>query len=715
MNKHAFFFVAHGAGTGLTTVCLGMVRALDQLGIRTGFCKPIAQQHYTDNGTERSTHLVQQISTIKPPQPISLQLAEAMLSDGREGQLLEEVIARYRQSMRHNDVVVIEGLVADARVPFAAKLNSIMVQAMDAEVILVAKPADDLDAHIEYAASAFGEDHNTSLIGIIVNNSDVPTPRTSATEHLATGQHSALNIDCSEHSFHVSQSAQESSTKRTKEIPLIGCIPYAADLHASRTSDIADFIQARIIHAGDITQRRVRHIALCGRTLANTLSVYTPGSLLIVPGDRDDVFVAVCMSAMNGVPLAGILLTSDLQPSDNVMKLCQPALQTGLPVLQVPDDSYTTASLLSHMPNEVASDDLVRIEQACAHVACNLNTAWLKERCALHRKRRLSPAAFRYQLLRHACRHMKRIVLPEGEEPRTILAAHQCQQRGIAHCVLLGSPERIHQVAASHGLVLDDALTIIDPATVRDQYIEAMVSLRQHKGLTADMAADQLQDSVVLGTMMLARGEIDGLVSGALHTTANTVRPALQLIGACEEGSLVSSIFFMCLPDQVVVYGDCAINPNPDAEQLAHIAIQSADSAKQFGLEPRVAMISYSTGDSGGGNDVEKVRRATAVAQALRPDMIIDGPLQYDAASTLSVGKSKAPSSNVAGHANVFIFPDLNTGNTTYKAVQRSAHVVSMGPMLQGLKKPVNDLSRGASEEDIVYTIALTAIQATQS
>ncbi|MDQ6979307.1 MAG: phosphate acetyltransferase [Mariprofundaceae bacterium] len=711
MNKHAFFLVSHGAGTGLTTVCLGMVRALDQLGIRTGFCKPIAQQHYSDNGTERSTHLVQQISAIKPPQPIALQRAEAMLSDGREGQLLEEVIACYRQSMMDNDVVVIEGLVADSRVPFAAKLNSIMAQAMDAEVILVANPSDDLDAHIEYAASAFSEDHGTSLIGIILNVHDASSPR--AMEHLCTARQKSMPVYGSDHMFHVNQSAEQ-RTEQNSTIPLIGSIPYADELHASRTSDIADFVQARVLHAGDITQRRVRHIALCGRTLANTLSVYTPDSLLIVPGDRDDVFVAACMSAMNGVPLAGILLTSGLQPSDNVMKLCQLAMQTGLPVLQVADDSYTTASLLSHMPNEVASDDVVRMEHACAHVARHLNTAWLKTRCALHRKRRLSPAAFRYQLLRRASRNMQRIVLPEGEEPRTILAAQQCQQRGIAHGVLLGSPERIQHIAAAHGLVLDDALTIIDPATVRDQYIDAMVSLRQHKGLTAVMAADQLQDSVVLGTMMLACGDVDGLVSGALHTTANTVRPALQLIGACSEGGLVSSIFFMCLPDQMVVYGDCAINPNPDAEQLAQIAMQSADSAQQFGLDPRVAMISYSTGDSGSGNDVEKVRRATAIAQGLRPDMIIDGPLQYDAASTLSVGKSKAPSSNVAGQANVFIFPDLNTGNTTYKAVQRSAHVVSMGPMLQGLKKPVNDLSRGASEEDIVYTIALTAIQATQ-
>jgi phosphate acetyltransferase len=242
-----------------------------------------------------------------------------------------------------------------------------------------------------------------------------------------------------------------------------------------------------------------------------------------------------------------------------------------------------------------------------------------------------------------------------------------------------------------------------------------MVALRRHKGLTADGAREQLRDNVVLGTMMLARGEVDGLVSGALHTTANTVRPALQLIKTREDARLVSSIFFMCLPEQVLIYGDCAVNPDPTAEELADIAVQSAESALAFGIPPRVAMISYSTGTSGGGSEVEKVREATRIASERRPELVLDGPLQYDAATVESVGRSKAPGSAVAGRATVLIFPDLNTGNATYKAVQRSANVVSIGPMLQGLRRPVNDLSRGALVDDIIYTVALTAIQAEQA
>ncbi|MGN2258523.1 phosphate acetyltransferase, partial [Pseudomonas aeruginosa] len=287
-----------------------------------------------------------------------------------------------------------------------------------------------------------------------------------------------------------------------------------------------------------------------------------------------------------------------------------------------------------------------------------------------------------------------------------------CQARGIARCVLLAKPDEVQAVAQAQGIVLPEGLEIIDPDLVRQRYVEPMVELRKGKGLNAPMAEQQLEDSVVLATMMLALDEVDGLVSGAIHTTASTIRPALQLIKTAPGYNLVSSVFFMLLPDQVLVYGDCAVNPDPSASDLAEIAVQSAASAQAFGIPARVAMISYSTGDSGSGVDVDKVREATRLAREQRPDLLIDGPLQYDAAAIASVGRQKAPNSPVAGQATVFIFPDLNTGNTTYKAVQRSADCVSVGPMLQGLRKPVNDLSRGALVEDIVYTIALTAIQA---
>ena len=327
---------------------------------------------------------------------------------------------------------------------------------------------------------------------------------------------------------------------------------------------------------------------------------------------------------------------------------------------------------------------------------------------------RVSPAQFRYNMMQAARKANKRIVLPEGAEPRTVRAAAICHEKGIARCVLLASRHAVHAVAQELGITLPDSLEIIDPESIAEQYVAPMCELRKSKGLTEEQAREQLKDTVVLGTMMMAQNDVDGLVSGAVHTTANTIRPALQLIKTAPNASIVSSVFFMLLPGQTVVYGDCAVNPNPTPEQLAEIAIQSADSAKAFGIEPRVAMISYSTVNSGSGPDVDAVIEATKLVREKRPDLAVDGPLQYDAAVVESVAKSKAPDSAVAGKATVFVFPDLNTGNCTYKAVQRNANVLSVGPMLQGLRKPVNDLSRGALVEDIVYTIALTAIQAEQ-
>ncbi|AKG07275.1 phosphate acetyltransferase [Moraxella bovoculi] len=327
------------------------------------------------------------------------------------------------------------------------------------------------------------------------------------------------------------------------------------------------------------------------------------------------------------------------------------------------------------------------------------------------RTQKLSPYAFRNQVVCLAQNAKKRIVLPEGDEPRTIEAAAICQSRGIAQCVLLGDADKIRAVADERGVTLPDGIEIIEPATVIEKYVAPMVERRKGK-IDEEGARQALQDTVYLGTMMLQVGDVDGLVSGAVHTTADTIRPAFQLIKTAPEYSLVSSVFFMLLPDQVVVYGDCAVNPNPTAEQLAEITIQSAESAKSFGIDPKVALISYSTMNSGSGEDVEMVKSALQIVREKAPSLKVDGPLQFDAASVPSVGKQKAPNSQVAGEANVFIFPDLNTGNTTYKAVQRTAGVISVGPMLQGLNKPVNDLSRGCLVDDIVYTIALTAIQA---
>ncbi len=415
---------------------------------------------------------------------------------------------------------------------------------------------------------------------------------------------------------------------------------------------------------------------------------------------------------MSGTRLAAVLHTKGVPPDPSLMALAQPALDSGLPILLSREGTFDTVDKVIRMDTEIPADDETRTRLVTERFGEAFSEQWLASLPAESTRRRLSPAAFRRQLTLLAQQAGKRIVLPEGAEPRTVQAAFSCQRKKIAQCVLLAPRSEVEAVAMQLGLEVPDDIEIIDPAEVADRYVDALVERRRHKGMSPQMARDSLADTVVLGTMMLYLGEVDGLVSGAVHTTANTVRPALQVLGTSPDASLVSSVFFMGLPDEIVVYGDCAINPDPDAEQLADIAIQSADSAKAFGIEPRVAMISFSTGTSGAGADVQKVARATELVRQRRPDLLVDGPLQYDAATTASVARSKAPDSPVAGRATVFIFPDLNTGNTTYKAVQRSASVISVGPMLQGIAKPVNDLSRGALVEDIEYTIALTAIQA---
>lgn len=390
----------------------------------------------------------------------------------------------------------------------------------------------------------------------------------------------------------------------------------------------------------------------------------------------------------------------------------RPAADAGLPIFLATDDTYHVAAQLAQLDCHVTEDDRHQMERVIGFIADRIDVTPLLARLGEATRPLMSPPAFRHQLVQLSRAADRRIVLPEGEEPRTIAAAIKCAEKQIARCVLLGEPETINGKASKLGLTLPSNLEIIDPATIRTRYVAPLLELRKHKGMTLEQAQLQLNDTVALGTMMVTEGDADGLVSGAVHTTADTVRPALQLIKTKPGAGIVSSVFFMLMPTEVLIYGDCAINPDPSAQELATIAIQSADTASAFGIEPRVAMISYSTGASGTGSDVEKVRDATRLAQSLRPDLLIDGPMQYDAASVESVGRQKAPDSAVAGRANVFIFPDLNTGNTTYKAVQRSAGVVSVGPMLQGLRKPVNDLSRGALVEDIVYTVALTAIQA---
>lgn len=695
------FIAPTGLKTGLTTISLGLIRALDAQGLKVGFVKPVAP-HYANN--ERSSHLVKAVLQLNTPKPMHLNHVQHLISEGMLDRVLEDVVALHDQVAHDCDVVLIEGLVPDRSEPYTAKINAEIAKALNADVLLVsngqARSLDQVRNELKIQMGLFGGSKG-NLMGCLINKVGGPTHQTGILSGDANND--ALDHHCT---------LEQCQSLQLRDCPILGVIPWQAELISPRMLDIARAVNAKTLHEGELHTRRVLRVAVCARTLPNVIDSLRPGTLVVTPGDRDDIILATAMAALNGTPLAGLLLTSGFQPNSSITHLCQRALHTGVPVLHTDLDTFSTVRMLADMDTHVSIDDVDRVQQIMESVASHVDAELMLKRLGAPHASRLSPAAFRYQLVARARSQLQRIVLPEGEEPRTIQAASICQERGIAQCVLLGRREAIEQVALAQEITLPDDLQIIDPADTREQYVAGMVELRKHKQLTEPMALAQLEDNVVLGTMMLALDHVDGLVSGAIHTTANTIRPALQLIKTAPNAKLVSSVFFMGLPDQVLVYGDCAVNPDPNAEELADIAIQSADSAKAMGIQPKIAMLSYSTGESGSGADVVKVRQATELVRQLRPDLLVDGPLQYDAATTASVASSKAPNSPVAGHATVLVFPDLNTGNTTYKAVQRSANVISIGPMLQGLAKPVNDLSRGALVEDIVYTIALTAIQA---
>ncbi|HDZ56524.1 MAG TPA: phosphate acetyltransferase [Pseudomonas xinjiangensis] len=705
---HTFFIAPTGFGVGLTSISLGLIRALQRTGLRVHFLKPIAQPHPGDKGPERSSELISRTLGLQPPRSLALDEVEQRLANGELNDVLEDIISRFQQAAQGADVVVVEGMVPTRQASYAARINNHLAKGLDADVILVTAPdgeeMNSLANRIEIHAQTFGGPTDPKVVGVIVNK-----VRGLDTSDDPPADRGELKRTLKEYALALKQQSQGLDTDGFR---LIGCIPWQDELNAPRTSDVAALLGAQTLNAGDMTSRRMLEISLCARTVPNIIQRLKPGTLIVTPGDRDDIIIASSLASLSGTPLAGLLLTGGITPDERVMQLCQPALDSGMPVLTVTSNSFNTATQLDRMNREIPVDDRERAEMVTDYAASHIDHTWLQQRCGTPRELRMSPPAFRYELVRRAQLAKKRIVLPEGDEPRTVQAAAICQRRGIAQCVLLAKPESVEAVARAQHITLPDGLQIIDPDSVREQYVDRMVELRKGRGLNAPMALQQLEDNVVLGTMMLALDEVDGLVSGAIHTTANTIRPAFQLIKTAPGYNLVSSIFFMLLPEQVLVYGDCAVNPDPNAEDLAEIAIQSARSAVAFGIPARVAMISYSTGESGTGLDVEKVREATRIAKEREPTLLIDGPLQYDAAAIASVGLQKAPDSPVAGKATVFVFPDLNTGNTTYKAVQRSANVISVGPMLQGLRKPVNDLSRGALVDDIVFTIALTAIQA---
>ena len=498
--------------------------------------------------------------------------------------------------------------------------------------------------------------------------------------------------------------------------PLRLTVPDTRRLSAPALGEIADHLGAEVLmgerHLGRLAERNL----VIAMTLEHYLDYLCANSLLITPGDRHDVIVSAVQAhhSKNYPQVAGLVLTGGIQPAPAVMRLVE-GLSDTVPILLVQDDTYSTAVQLRSVRSYITPESPSKIQVSLELFEEWVDTDKLIRLVSTAETPGMTPKMFIYNLIRQAQSNKQHIVLPEGNDERILRAAAVLLSRDVVDLTILGDPAEVRALASRLGLRIDfDRVPVLQPQDSPKfvEYAQTLSDLRKHKGMSLELALDMMTDVSYFGTMMVYKGDADGMVSGAAHTTMHTIRPALQFVKTKPGFSVVSSVFFMCLPDRVRVYGDCAVNPNPTAEELAEIAIASSDTAKAFGIEPRVAMLSYSTGESGQGEDVERVREATKIAQTRRPDLLLEGPMQYDAAVDPTTAALKMPGSKVAGRATVFIFPDLNTGNNTYKAVQRETGAIAIGPVLQGLKKPVNDLSRGCTVDDIINTVAITAIQA---
>ena len=495
-------------------------------------------------------------------------------------------------------------------------------------------------------------------------------------------------------------------------------LPEVKELSYPTIGEVSEKLQSKHIVGKDKDFKRVvKQSKIAAMNLDHFLIRLEDGDLVITPGDRLDMILgSIAANYSKDFPsISGIVLTGGYVPDEVFMNLVNGIGQYTIPILTSSDDTFQTAMKVSKTRAKIKPDSLSKIAIIEGLFNSYINLKNIEEMIdAASSSDIMTPAMFEYRMFEKARANPKTIVLPESEDERILRATEILQRRRAVDIILLGNKEDIYSRCSSLGIKLHDSIKIIDPKTskLKSKYANKFYELRKHKGMTLEGAQDIMNNKNYFGTMMIYMGDADGMVSGANNTTADTIRPALQIVKTKPGISIVSSVFFMCLDTKVLVYGDCAVNRDPNAEQLAQIAISSADTAKLFGIEPIVAMLSYSTGSSGSGEDVEKVAKATELVKELRPDLLVEGPIQYDAAIDEKVAKKKLPNSKVAGRATVFIFPDLNTGNNTYKAVQRSSNAIAVGPVLQGLKKPVNDLSRGCLVEDIVNTVAITAIQA---
>lgn len=694
MNK-GIYIATLESHSGKSLISLGLMRTLLGKTVKVGYFRPIIDD--VEIG-KKDNHIDTVLSyfDLKIPYDDTFAYTRSEIiqkrNEGQSGEIIDTIIRKYKKLEDEFDFVLVEGsdFSGEGNV-FEFDVNVLIAKNLGIPVIIVAsgvnKTKEVLMGNLQMAYHAF-INKDVRIMAMVCNKIE------------------PANL----------QIALDGMREFLPNEVDAFAIPLIETLVNPTLKEIMVALNGKVLFGKEFLDNQTGNFGVGAMQLRNYLHHLKNESLVITPGDRADIILGALQAhiSSNYPRISGIILTGGLIPEDTILKLID-GLSQIVPIISVEDGTFNVANAIGAIKSNIYANSIQKIETSISTFETHVSFDPLLEELINFTPRGITPRMFQYSLVKRAQQAKKHIVLPEGTDDRILIAASRLIAMDLVNITLLGDEETIIRKVRNLGITLDfDKVKVIDPvkSPYFEDYAKTYYELRKHKNVNLDIAKDRMSDVSYFGTMMIYKGHADGMVSGAAHTTQHTIIPALQFIKTKPGVSVVSSIFFMCLEDRVSVFGDCAINPNPTAEELAEIAISSAESSKAFGIEPKIAMLSYSSGTSGKGEDVDRVRTATEIVKQLRPDLKIEGPIQYDAAVDISIGKSKLPDSEVAGQASVLIFPDLNTGNNTYKAVQRETGALAIGPMLQGLNKPVNDLSRGCTVDDVFNTVILTAIQA---
>lgn len=693
----AIYIATIEANSGKSLVSLGLLRMMLKKSSKVGYFRPIinVKNSEIDNHTNTALNFFNLDMQYKDCVGYQQNEVVELLSEGKEDEVIQTIIEKYKALEAKYDYVLVEGTDFSGEGGFTeVDVNLMIAKNLSIPVLIVGagnnKKKNDFINTMQIAYNSF-LNKEVDVIGVVANKTEIDEIDYIREKLIATLP-KGIQIDV---------------------VPKVNVLGYPT------VKEVVEALEGNILFGEQFLDNSIGSYSTGAMQLRNYLTRIRENALIVTPGDRADIILgALQANASRNYPkISGIILTGNLTPEDSILKLIE-GVESSVPIVCAKEGTFGVSNKIGAIQPKIYASNNKKILLAIDTFDKHINEEGLANMLTRYNSDKMTPNMFQYNLLQKARLNRKHIVLPEGNDERIIRAAARLQFLDIVDLTLLGNKRDIQNKANQLGLQIDlEKINVLNPedSIHNDTFKKTLYEARKHKGMTEATASDLTKDVSYYGTLMILNGLADGMVSGAIHTTMHTIKPALQIIKTKPGVSVVSSVFFMCLSDRVSVMGDCAVNPNPNAEQLSEIAISSAASAAAFGIDPRVAMLSYSSGSSGKGEEVEKVRKAVEIVKTKNSNLKIEGPIQYDAAVDMSVAKTKMPNSQVAGQASVLIFPDLNTGNNTYKAIQRETGALAIGPMLQGLNKPVNDLSRGCTVDDIFNTVLLTAIQAHQN